>query len=312
MIPDYQSVMLPLMLYAQDGKEHRIGDVVEPLAKRLRLSESEVAEMLPSGRQTVFANRVHWAKTYLAQAKLVEMTRRTHFRITERGRDVLREKPAKIDVQLLERFPEFNEFRERRRNDGAEPTLDAALPGLALEPAAKLATPDELLRATIADLEAALSRELLDRIIAAPPAFFESLIVTLLLSMGYGGSRENAGRAIGKSGDNGIDGVIDQDPLGLDRVYLQAKRYDKDNPIGESQIREFSGSLGAVKANKGVFVTTSYFSKPALEFAERHPFKLVLIDGKQLTSLMMRHNVGVRVAETFHLKKVDEDFFGEE
>lgn len=181
-----------------------------------------------------------------------------------------------------------------------------------LEPAAKLATPDELLRATIADLEAALSRELLDRIIAAPPAFFESLIVTLLLSMGYGGSREDAGRAIGKSGDNGIDGVIDQDPLGLDRVYLQAKRYDKDNPIGESQIREFSGSLGAVKANKGVFVTTSYFSKPALEFAERHPFKLVLIDGKQLTSLMMRHNVGVRVAETFHLKKVDEDFFGEE
>ena len=310
MIPDYQSVMLPLLRYVEDGKEYRIGDVVEPLGKQLGLTEKEMTELLPSGRQSIFANRVHWAKTYMAQAKLVEITRRAHFRIAERGREVLREKPARIGVQFLERFPEFNEFRERRRavaDEAAPSALD-----ISPEPTVKLSTPDELLRTTIADLDAALSSELLDRILAAPPAFFESLIVTLLLNMGYGGSREDAGRAIGKSGDGGIDGVIDQDPLGLDRVYLQAKRYSANVAVSEPEIRGFSGSLGAAKANKGVFVTTSYFTKPAMDFAERHPFKMVLIDGKQLTSLMLRHNVGVRVAETLHLKKVDEDFFGEE
>jgi restriction system protein len=310
MIPDYQSVMLPLMRYIEDGNEHRIGDVIEPLGKKLGLTESEMNELLPSGRQTTFANRVHWAKTYMAQAKLLEITRRAHFRITERGREVLAGNPTRVDVQYLARFPEFNEFRVRRRTseEAAVPVPTVAAP----ESIGKLSTPDELLRNTISDMEAALSAELLDRILAAPPAFFESLIVTLLLSMGYGGSREDAGRAIGKSGDGGIDGVIDQDPLGLDRVYLQAKRYKTDLPVSEPEIRAFSGSLGAAKANKGVFVTTSYFTKPAIDFAERHPFKMVLIDGKQLTSLMLRHNVGVRVAETLQLKKVDEDFFGEE
>jgi restriction system protein len=175
-----------------------------------------------------------------------------------------------------------------------------------------LATPDELLRATITRIEAALSSELLDRVSAAPPIFFEELIVTLLLRMGYGGAREEAGRAIGKSGDGGIDGVIDQDPLGLDRVYLQAKRYKLDAPVSEPEIRAFSGSLGAAKASKGVFVTTSYFTRPAYEFAERHPFKMVLIDGTKLAALMSRHNVGVRTAETLHVKKLDEDFFTEE
>jgi restriction system protein len=302
--------MLPLLRYVQDGKEHRIGDVVDPLGKQLELTEADMSELLPSGRQTIFANRVHWAKTYMAQAKLVEITRRAHFRITHRGREVLRENPPRLGVQYLERYPEFNEFRERRRvaPDEAMPTV----PDASSEPTTKLATPDELLRTTISDLEAALSAELLDRILAAPPAFFEGLIVTLLLNMGYGGSREDAGRAIGKSGDGGIDGVIDQDPLGLDRVYLQAKRYGSDVAVSEPEIRGFSGSLGAAKANKGVFVTTSYFTKPALDFAERHPYKMVLIDGKQLTALMLRHNVGVRVAETLHLKKVDEDFFGDE
>jgi restriction system protein len=313
MIPDYQSVMLPLMRYVEDGKEYRIGDVVEPLAKQLGLTESEIAELLPSGRQTIFANRVHWAKTYLAQAKLLEITRRAHFRITERGQEVLRERPIRVDVRLLERFPEFNEFRERKRvmDEATHSEPKAAVP-TATPSEVDGATPDELLRATVADLETAISSELLGRILAAPPAFFESLIVTLLLNMGYGGSREDAGRAIGRSGDGGIDGVIDQDPLGLDRVYLQAKRYKSDIAVSEPEIRAFSGSLGAAKANKGVFVTTSYFTKPAVDFAERHPFKMVLIDGKQLTSLMLRHNVGVRIAETLHLKKVDEDFFGDE
>ena len=176
----------------------------------------------------------------------------------------------------------------------------------------KLPTPDEILRNTIADIDAALSSELLDRILAAPPLFFEELIVTLLLRMGYGGSRKEAGKAVGKSGDGGIDGVIDQDPLGLDRVYLQAKRYKLDTPVSEPEICGFSGSLGAAKATKGVFVTTSYFTQPAREFAERHPFKMVLIDGAQLATLMIRHDVGVRTADTLHVKKLDEDFFGDE
>ncbi len=174
------------------------------------------------------------------------------------------------------------------------------------------ATPDELLRGTVMQIETALKKELLDRILAAPPAFFESLIVALLLAMGYGGSREEAGKIVGRSGDGGIDGVIDQDALGLDRVYVQAKRYVVDNAVSEPEIRAFSGSLGAAKANKGVFVTTSYFTQPAQNFAERHPFKIVLIDGERLAALMIRHNVGVRVDETLYLKKMDEDFFGDE
>lgn len=311
MIPDYQSLMLPLLKIAGDGAEHRISDVITLLGVQLKLSDAELSEMLPSGKQTIFSSRVHWAKTYMAQSKLLEITRRAHFRITERGREVLAENPGKIDLQLLERFPEFQDFRTRSREAQKTPATGTVAP-LEVEATTKLATPDEVLRTTIADLDAVLASELLDRILAAPPAFFENLIVDLLLKMGYGGSREDAGRAIGKSGDGGIDGVIDQDPLGLDRVYLQAKRYKPDAAVSEPEIRAFSGSLGAAKANKGVFVTTSYFTKPALEFAERHPFKMVLIDGNQLTGLMMRHNVGVRIAETLHVKKVDEDFFGEE
>jgi len=302
--------MLPLLRMANDEREHRIGDVVEPLAKQLALTDAERSEMLPSGRQAVFNNRVHWAKTYLAQAKLLEVTRRAHFRITDRGRELLKENLDRIDVRLLERFPEFNEFRQRARNEQVSHVVQVG--GTTAEPAQKLATPDEVLRSTIADIDAALSSELLDRIQASPPSFFESLIVTLLLRMGYGGAREDAGRAIGKSGNGGIDGVIDQDPLGLDRVYLQAKRYRLDIPVSEPEVRAFSGSLGAAKASKGVFVTTSYFTRPAYDFAERHPFKMVLIDGAQLAALMIRNNVGVQIAETLHVKKVDEDFFSED
>jgi restriction system protein len=187
-----------------------------------------------------------------------------------------------------------------------------ARPILPCDPRVEVATPDEILRNTVKDLESSLASDLLQRILSAPPVFFENLIVTLLLAMGYGGSRDDAGRAIGKSGDGGIDGVIDQDPLGLDRVYVQVKRYKVDLAVSEPEIRAFSGSLGAAKANKGVFVTTSYFTSPAVDFAERHPFRMVLIDGELLTALMIRHDVGVRVAETLHIKKLDEDFFSDE
>jgi restriction system protein len=311
-IPDYQSLMLPLLRLASDGNEHRISEAAEHLARTFNLSADEQAELLPSRKQTVFANRAHWAKTYLSQAGLLESPRRAYFRITERGREVLKNNPDRIDVALLSKFPEFLDFKTRTRAERSEAAPTTELPVVARPELLAAATPDEVLRDTIKDLERSLSGELLQRVLSAPPVFFENLIVQLLLSMGYGGSREDAGRAIGKSGDGGIDGVIDQDPLGLDRVYVQAKRYKADSPVSEPEIRAFSGSLGAAKANKGVFVTTSYFTRPAIEFAERHPFKMVLIDGEQLTTLMIRHDVGVRVADTLHLKKVDEDFFSEE
>jgi len=308
-IPDYETLMLPVLKVAGDGQEHRIGDVVDQLARDFGLTEEERQQILPSGKQATFANRVGWAKTYLVQAGLLEATKRAHFKITNRGKKTLAGNPSRIDGQFLSQFPEFIQFKERGKAPGTEVlTHDGEAPRAPLQ----AETPDELLRSTVKQIETALKKELLDRILAAPPAFFEGLIVALLLAMGYGGSREEAGKIVGRSGDGGIDGVIDQDALGLDRVYVQAKRYVADNAVSEPEIRAFSGSLGAAKANKGVFVTTSYFTQPALNFAERHPFKIVLIDGERLAALMVRHNVGVRVDETLYLKKIDEDFFGDE
>jgi restriction system protein len=306
MIPDYQSIMLPLLRFVEDGDEHRIGELIEPLGKSLGLPDEQLSVMLPSGRQTVFANRVHWAKTYLAQAKLLEITRRAHFRITERGREVLHKNPSRVDVHLLEQFAEFREFRERTHTAGDEAIkVEAAV--------AQSATPDEILRETIRDLDAATNSELLARILAAPPSFFENLVVTLLMKIGYGGTREDAGRAIGKSGDGGVDGVIDQDPLGLDRVYIQAKRYQPGNSVQRAEISALCNDVSLKRASKGVFVTTSEYTKGAREVAEaaRH-INVVLIDGKRLTELMLRHHVGVRISETLYVKRVDEDFFDEE
>jgi restriction system protein len=309
-IPDYQTLMLPVLKIAGDGKEHRISEVVSQLGQDYKLTAAELDELLPSGKQTVFGNRVHWAKTYLSQSKLVDNTRWGRFTITDRGRSVLAEKPARIDRKYLSRFAEFNTFVGGQKNTTTAIAAEPNETEKASEPATK--TPDELLRSTIGEMEAALASELLSRILAATPAFFEQLIVDLLLAMGYGGSREGAGRAIGKSGDGGLDGVIDQDQLGLDRIYIQAKRYNPDNPVSEPDIRGFSGSLGANKATKGVFVTTAYFTKPAIDFAERTPHTIVLIDGKELTRLMIRHSVGVRVAETLYVKKIDEETFSDE
>ena len=302
--------MLPVLKLAGDGSEHRMSDVVDTLASQLKLTEAEREELLPSGKQPVFNNRVHWAKQYLVQAKLLVATRRAFFKITERGRSVLAEKVERIDAKFLRRFDEFNAFVAGGRT-GVKPSPDV-VPQVVEDLAVSESTPDELLRATIKEVESALAADLIPRICAASPAFFERLVVDLLLKMGYGGSRNDAGRALGKTGDGGIDGVIDQDQLGLDRIYIQAKKYDPDNAVSEPDIRNFCGSLGANKAAKGVFVTTSYFTKPAEEFAERHPYKVVLIDGDELARLMILHSVGVRIVETMHYKKVDDDYFPEE
>ncbi len=304
-VPDYQSLMLPVLNSALAG-EARIGEVVEKLADELGLSESDRAEMLPSGRQTTFANRVHWAKTYLKQAGLIESTRRAYFKITDRGRSVLAERPTRIDVNFLTRFLEFNEFRERASTE-AEPIQGEQSSGSALKTSDR--TPEEEMRAAHRQLNETLGQEILDRVRSSPPAFFERLIVSLLVSMGYGGTAAEAGRAIGKSGDDGVDGVIDQDPLGLDRVYIQAKRYQPQNNIGSGAVRDFFGSLDMHKATKGLFVTTSSFSPAAIETVEKLGKRIVLIDGRTLAQLMIRYNVGCRSEEVLEIKRLDEEFF---
>jgi restriction system protein len=302
-VPDYQSLMLPVLAASSNG-EVRIGDVVNQLADDLKLSPEERGELLPSGRQTLFSNRVHWAKTYLNKAHLIETTRRGHFKITDRGIDVLRSQPARIDNNLLNQFLDFREFKERSSGEAEQRTQISSG-----ELEDRKQTPDELMRDAHRQINTALAQELLDRISKAPPEFFERLMVNLLLSMGYGGSTTGAGRALGRSGDDGVDGVIDQDALGLDRVYIQAKRYATGNNIGAGAIRDFFGSLDRHKATKGLFVTTSGFSPSARETAEFLSKRIVLIDGEQLTTLMIRYNVGCRIEESLDIKKIDEEFF---
>jgi len=301
-IPDYQYLMLPVLVASREG-EIRIAQVADQLADRLGLTPEERSELLPSGKQTVFSNRVRWAKTYLSKAGLVEITRRGHFKITPRGQEVLQSNPPAIDNNFLMQFEEFHNFRER---SNASTTQETSTAVRAIE---QKQTPDEIMRLAHRQIEAALEQDLLDRIRAAPPDFFERLIVNLLLGMGYGGSTEDAGRALGRSGDDGVDGVIDQDALGLDRVYIQAKRYAAGNNIGAGAIRDFFGSLDRHKATKGLFVTTSTFSPSAKETSEFLSKRIVLIDGVQMAKLMIRHNVGCRIEDSLQIKKVDEEFF---
>lgn len=301
MIPDYQILMRPV-LQAAASDEVRISKVVEQLADKFSLSDEDREELLPSGKQTKFANRVHWAKSYLKQAGLVRATRRGHFTITDRGREALAEPGVEINRIYLERYPEFLEFQSRTRNTDHPESESAA----SVE---DWATPDEVLRAAHRKINAALSAELLDRVREASPAFFENVIIELLLAMGYGGTSEDAGRALGRSGDDGVDGVIDQDPLGVDQIYMQAKRYKDGKSIGSGAIRDFFGSLSLKKAQKGIFVTTSSFSPSAVQTARHLGSRIVLIDGIQLTKLLIRYNIGCRDEEVIHLKKIDEDFF---
>lgn len=309
-LPDYQSLMLPVLTAAAAG-EVRIGNVVERLGDELDLTPDQRSELLPSGRQTVFSNRVHWAKTYLAQAGLVQNTRRGHFQITSRGQRVLDSRPARIDNELLNQFQEFQSFRERARVSPVE-VSDVTVQPQSEQPdlSKEIDTPDEIMRRAHRQINTALAEDLLNRVRAAPPEFFERLMVSLLISMGYGGSRaDKAGRTLGRSGDDGVDGVIDQDPLGLDRVYIQAKRYSAGNNIGSSAIRDFFGSLDRHKASKGLFVTTSAFSSSAKETAEFLSKRIVLIDGEQLAALMVQQNIGCRIEDTLLIKKIDEEFF---
>lgn len=306
-IPDYQTFMLPVLKKSQNG-EVKISTVIDELSEEFGLTEDEKAELLPSGKQTTVANRIHWAKTYLKQAGLIEATRRAHFVISDRGRDVLAKNPEAIDVRMLEDFDEFQDFKNRRGTQDSSRT-QADDTDSSVESSSK--TPDEIMRAAHRKIEDTLRAEMLEKIRTASPAFFEGLVVNLLVAMGYGGSVTDAGRAIGRAGDGGVDGVIDQDALGLDRVYIQAKRYGEGNNVGPGAIRDFFGSLDRFKASKGLFVTTSGFSNEAAETAQLLSKRIVLIDSETLTKLMVRYNVGCRVEDTLFMRRLDEDFFSD-
>lgn len=306
-IPDYQTLMLPVLRLAA-ASETDIRHCTEAIAEDFHLLPEDLQELLPSGKQTVLSNRTHWAKTYLVKAGLLRMTGRGRFAATQRGLELLAQDPSQIDNTLLGRFPEFQAFRARsaaKSQDSVERQQDSA-------PATERATPEERIEAAYLEISAELRTVLLDRIVAAKPAFFETLIIDLMIAMGYGGSAPEAGQRLGRSGDGGVDGLINEDVLGLDSIYLQAKRYAPGNTIGVEKVREFAGSLVERGANKGVFVTTSHFAQGAIAYAERIPQKLILIDGDMLTRLMLRHNVGVRATRVIELKKLDLDYFDDD
>jgi restriction system protein len=300
-IPDYQTVMLPLLRFLRDGREHSLGEAVDAVADHFKLPPEERQQLLPSGASTVIGNRVGWARTYLKKAGLIESTRRGFFRLADRGQDVLNSRPARVDVTFLEQFPEFVAFRAPRNeratdSETAEPNGEA--------------TPEEALETAYQRVRGALEAEILDRVKSASPAFFERLVVELLVAMGYGGSLRDAGQAVGRSGDGGVDGIIKEDRLGLDVLYVQAKRWE--GAVSRPEIQKFAGALQGHRARKGVFITTSAFTKDAQEFVRMIDSKIVLIDGPTLAGFMIDHNVGVAPVRSYDLKKIDSDYFSEE
>lgn len=300
-IPDFQTIMLPLLRFSGDSKEHSIREAVDFLATEFNLSDEELRELLPSGQQETFANRVNWAKTYLKKAGLIHSTRRGYFQISERGINDLQKKPSRIDIKFLRQYREFI--------DGLKPHLKQDL-SEDLPIQNEQATPTDTIEAAHQKLQAELASDLLEQIRETPPSLFERIVVELLVKMGYGGSRKDAGKAIGRSGDEGIDGIINEDKLGLDVIYIQAKRW-KDT-ISRPEIQKFAGALQGQRAKKGIFITTSGFSKEAREFTQKIDIKIILIDGDQLAQLLIDHNVGVSVVQTYEVKRIDSDFFIEE
>jgi len=298
-VPDFQSLMLPVLQVASE-KEWHIAAAIEEIGKRLKLSDEQLTELLPSGTQTKFSNRVQWAKSYLGKAALTRNTRRGYFEISDRGRTVLSDAPKRIDIKFLQRFPEFEQFKAPAAPQIGGDRETAASASL---------TPDEDMRRARDRIESALAEEILTRIVDATPAFFERLVVKLVVAMGYGGSLAEAGRALGQSADGGVDGVIDEDTLGLDRIYVQAKRYKPSNTVGPNAIRDFFGALDGFKAGKGLFVTTSTFTPAATSTAAGLSKRIVLIDGTRLAKLMIRFEVGCRIEEQMAIKRIDEDFF---
>jgi restriction system protein len=303
-IPDFQTFMLPVLQLAADGQIHTLAEARETLANRFELTPEDRVEKLPSGRQRRFDNRVAWAKVYLERAGLLSSPRRAHFEITERGRAVLVNPPERIEIPFLDQFPEFREFRYSDKEEGR------AAPVAQAEPLKAAGTPEEVLEQAYQSIRAGLASELLAKVKAAPPEFFEGLVVELLLKMGYGRNRAEAGRAIGAAGDEGIDGIISEDRLGLETIYLQAKRWE--GTVGRPEIQKFVGALHGKRARKGVFITTGTFSADAKDYVSHIDPRVVLIDGKQLADYLMDLGLGVTTRAVYELKRIDSDYFVEE
>lgn len=305
-IPDYQTLMLPVLRLAAES-EKRVGDVEDRIADEIGLTPEERAQLLPSGRQRVLHNRIHWAKFYMGKAGLIASPGRGRFIATDAGRALLATNPQRVDVEKLREYPAFLAFYDATPADAGSVSQAAQTP---VEIGST--TPEEQIEAAFQSAQAALRAELLDRIAQNNPAFFEQLIVDLLVAMGYGGSHRNAADKLGRSGDGGVDGVVNEDRLGLDRIYVQAKRYAETVTIGRPDVQAFVGSLVGLGAIKGVFVTTSTFSAQAHEYVKHLAQRVILIDGQRLADLMIEHGVGVRISRTLEFKRLDEDFFVEE
>lgn len=300
--PDFQSFFKPLLEISVDGQEHSLKDARDKIAKTLALSSDDLSERLPSGTQTKFENRVAWAKSYLIQAGVFEPTRRGHFRITDRGRDLLKQNHKRIDVKVLNQFPEFVEFHTAGKPEGSSEGPEST--------PSTIETPEEVLQRAHKSIRNELASDLLRRLKANSPEFFEALIVDLMIAMGYGGSRVEAGKSIGRSGDEGIDGIINEDRLGLDVVYLQAKRWE--GTVGRPEIQKFVGALHGKRARKGVFITTGKFSDDAIEYVSNIDPRVILIDGTALANFMIDFGIGVTPVAKYEIKRVDADYFGED
>lgn len=300
-VPDFQSFFKPLLDFAADGEEHSISDAREEIARTMNITAEDRAERLPSGTQTKFDNRVAWAKSYFVQAGILEATRRAHFRITDRGRELHREGLERIDVRILDRYPEFVEFHTAERETPQTENTHTIV---------SLLTPEETLQQAYQGIRNELASDILARVKSSSSEFFERLVVELMVSMGYGGSIADAGQAIGRTGDEGIDGIIKEDRLGLDVIYIQAKKWE--GTVGRPEIQRFVGALHGKRAKKGVFITTGRFSDDARSYVDSIDPKVILIDGKSLADFMIDFNLGVSRSSTYEVKRTDSDFFMED
>ena len=289
--------MLPLLQHFADGEEHANQETMDALAKGLQLTEAERGQLLPSGKQTIFTNRVAWAKSHFKQAGLLDAPRRGVYRLTERGREVLRSHAGPITLRFLDQFPEHRAFRSQTK---AGVQVEDSQPSNNL-------TPQEYIESGYQQMRTTLATDLLTRVKECSPDFFERLVIELLLAMGYGGSRQEAGQAVGKSGDGGIDGIIKEDRLGLDVIYIQAKRWE--GIVGRPEVQKFAGALQGQRARKGIFLTSSAFTKEAVAFAAAIESKIVLIGGEELVALMIDHNIGVTPVASYEIKRIDTDYF---
>ncbi len=300
-VPDFQSFFKPLLDLASDGQEHSVKEAREWVANDMQLSEEDLKERLPSGTQRTFDNRVAWAKSYFVQAKILESTTRAHFKITDRGRNLHDEGHDRIDIRILNQYQEFVEFHTAKTDK--QETQSAELEE-------QTSTPEEVLQKAYISIRKELAAELLAKVKSNTPGFFEDLVVDLMVTMGYEGSRLDAGESLGRSGDEGIDGIIKEDRLGLDVIYLQAKRWE--GSVGRPELQKFVGALHGKRAKKGVFITTSHFSNGAVEYVKTIDPKVILIDGEKLSQYMIDFNLGTTTSTIYEIKKIDTDYFSED